>query len=138
MSLFSFVIPTWVKVVGFSLILAAIIGGSAHLGYNYGYDKRDVAAKADVIAQQQADLKAQQQLMADKKALQDKYDGLSQELLDTQQKLQQAKSDVQVKIVKEIHSNPVYQSCVVPPSGVQLLRDQAKQLNSIRAGSSQS
>jgi hypothetical protein len=137
MSLLSFVIPTWVKVVGFSLVLAVVVGGSGYLGYDYGYNKADDKAKAAVVAQQQADLKAQQELQAQKDATQNKYDHLAQQLQNTQQQLQKANHNVKVQVVHEIASNPVYHSCTMPASGLQLINDQARQYNSIRSGSSQ-
>jgi uncharacterized protein involved in exopolysaccharide biosynthesis len=134
MSLLGYVIPPWVKFAVAGVVLAVILGWTAHTSYTYGYNKRDVAAKAEIIAQQNADMKARDALDAQKKQLQDKYDSLAAELQTTQNQLAEEKKNVKTKIVKEIQSNPVYQSCTMPPSGVQIIRDQAQQLNSIRSG----
>jgi peptide subunit release factor RF-3 len=130
------IIPLWVKILGFSVVLAIAIGGSGYLGYDYGFNKADDNAKTAVVAQQQADLKAQQEIQAEKDATDKKYNALAQQLQDTQQQLQKANQNVKVKVVHEIASNPVYHSCTMPASGVQLINDQARQYNSIRSGSS--
>lgn len=135
MSLIPDVIPTWVKVAVVALILSAAFAWTSHTSYKYGFNERDVQAKADTIKQRDADLDAQKKIMADKAALQLKYDGLSDELATTKLQLDQAKSDVKIKVVKEIQSNPVYQSCIMPPSGLQIIIDQATKLNAIRSGS---
>jgi hypothetical protein len=137
MSIVSDLIPEWVKVAGVGIALAVVIGGSGYLGYDYGFSKADDKAQAAVVAQQQADLKAQDAIAAQRDATEKKYDDLAQQLQTTQQQLQEATKNVKVKVVKEISSNPVYHTCVMPASGVQLINDQARQYNSIRSGSSQ-
>lgn len=137
MSLIPDIIPVWVKVAAVSVVLAIAIGSTARVSYKYGFNERDVQAKSDTIAQQKADLEAQRKIMADRNALQGKYNDLAQELINTKTELKEAKADVKTKVVKEIQSNTVYQSCVMPPSGVRIITDQAAKLNAIRHGTPQ-
>jgi hypothetical protein len=134
MSLIPNIIPLWVKAGAIALVFAIAIGATARVSYKYGYNESDVLAKAAVIHQRDTDLKAQADIMAKRQELEGKYNKLAFELQDTQQQLKEAKVNVKVKVVKEIQSNPVYHTCVMPVTGVRLINDQATQLNNIRHG----
>jgi hypothetical protein len=134
-------IPSWnvVKYGAIALVLAGALGFTAYTSYTYGFNKSEVAAQAEKLKQAAVDQAALEAVIKQRQEIQNKYDTLAGELETTKQLLATEKGTTHVQVVKEIHSNPVYQSCTVPASGVQLISDQAKRLNAIRhTGSSQS
>lgn len=114
------VIPMWAK----ALILAAIIGGFYWVAYSNG--------KADCIA---AQTESQLEQMKESR---DYERGLMSDLRDTSQKLQDAILNVKTvvefrdRVVTREVEKPIYQSCVVPESGVEIINDSVDQLNALR------
>lgn len=113
-------IPPWVKI----LAVVLLIGGFSWFWYDKGYDARDLEVKTEQLAsiEQLAKDKAQKE----------------QELRDTSQKLQEALTDVKVKVVyvdrvtRTEVEKPVYSQCIVPESGGVLINQNAETFNSLR------
>ena len=113
-------IPPWVKI----LVVVLLIGGFSWFWYDKGYDARDLEVKTEQLAsiEQLAKDKAQKE----------------QELRDTSQKLQEALTDVKVKVVyvdrvtRTEVEKPVYSQCIVPESGGVLINQNAETFNSLR------
>lgn len=113
-------IPWWVK----ALVLAAILAAASYFWYDKGYDARDLEIKTEQLIEIE-------ELQAQKAAKEG-------ELRDVSAALQESLANVRVEIVyidkvvtKEIEK-PVYSQCIVPESGVSLLRENAQKLNSTR------
>lgn len=126
------IIPSWVKYLGILLLLLGIVGGIFKLGDTYGYDRRDVIAKTEVINQQRADAKAvEEQRVANKKLADDlaTTSGQLQDALNT--KLPPVIQYVNRTVTKEVEK-PVYLSCTIPASGVSVLTNTTNKLNQLR------
>lgn len=130
----SFFSTFWIK---FGFILAIIIG-LILLGGKLGYDMRDRTA----LKQQQ---KIEQQTITDannyKKQIADlltKQHSLSSQLDQALQENQNVVTKtITQTIIKEVHDHPSDYQCTIPRSGMQIIANQAQQLNNLRAGSNQ-
>ena len=128
----SFFSTFWIK---FGFILAIIIG-LILLGGKLGYDMRDRSA----LKQQQ---KTEQQAITDannyKKQIADlltKQHSLSSQLDQALQENQNVVTKtITQTIIKEVHDHPGDYQCTIPRSGMQIIANQAQQLNNLRAGS---
>lgn len=128
----SFFSTFWIK---FGFILAIIIG-LILLGGKLGYDMRDRTA----LKQQQ---KIEQQAITDannyKKQIADlltKQHSLSSQLDQVLQENQNVVTKtITQTIIKEVHDHPSDYQCTIPRSGMQIIANQAQQLNNLRAGS---
>ena len=128
----SFFSAFWIK---FGFILAIIIG-LILLGGKLGYDMRDRSA----LKQQQ---KTEQQAITDannyKKQIADlltKQHSLSSQLDQALQENQNVVTKtITQTIIKEVHDHPSDYQCTIPSSGMQIISNQAQQLNAFRAGS---
>lgn len=130
----SFFSTFWIK---FGFILAVIVG-LILLGGKLGYDMRDRTA----LKQQQ---KTEQQAITDannyKKQIADlltKQHSLSSQLDQALQENQNVVTKtITQTIIKEVHDHPSDYQCTIPSSGMQIIANQAQQLNNLRAGSNQ-
>lgn len=114
------IIPIWLKAL---LVLAVIAGWSAYC-YDLGYDKKDLEVKTEYIAKMEEAQKIERELRED--------------LAKTSERLQKALGQVRIETVyvdrittREIEK-PIYSQCIVPESGVVIIRDNAERLNSLR------
>lgn len=114
------IIPFWVKI----LAVAALVAGWSAFCYDLGYDKRDLEVKTDYINKIEDAQKIER--------------ALREELAGVSERLQSALADVKTEIVyvdkittREIEK-PVYSQCIIPESGVIIMRDNAQRLNSLR------
>lgn len=113
-------IPPWVKY----LAVAVLIAGFSWFWYDKGYDARDLEVKTEQLA-------SIEQLAKDKEKVE-------ADLRNTSQKLQDALTDVKVKVVyvdrvtRTEVEKPVYSQCVVPESGGILINQNADTFNSLR------
>ena len=114
-------IPWWVK----ALIFAAILGSISWFWYARGYNDCDLKVKTH-------------QLASIEQAAHDRQD-LEAKLRDTSSKLQDALTDVKVKVVyvdrvtRTEVEKPIYTQCIVPESGGMLINQNAATFNSLRA-----
>lgn len=114
------IIPLWVKI----LIPLLIIGAWSYFCYDLGYDKKDLEHKTAILKEKDDQKKRE--------------DALRKELSETSEKLQNALSNIKTETVyvdrvvtKEIEK-PVYGQCIVPDTGVELMRENADRLNNLR------
>lgn len=127
------IIPSWVKYLGILLLLLAIVGGIFKVGDSYGYNRRDVVAKQELIDKQKANADLIQKQRDDNASLQaqlSKTSGQLQTALNTH--VDPVVQYVTRTVTKEIEK-PVYLSCAVPASGVSVLTDTTRQLNQLRS-----
>lgn len=115
------IIPTWAKI----LIILALMGGLYYTGYNEG--KNDCIAK-----QTTSELTTLKDSVAYER-------GLMDELRVTSTKLQDALVNVRTvtewrtrTVTNEIEK-PVYKSCIIPDTGVEILNMNVEKLNGLRS-----
>lgn len=113
-------IPIWVKL----LVVLALAGGLVFTGYNLGYDSRDLEVKTEQLA-----------------AIEDaavREDSLRAQLSIVSMNLQEALQQVRVEVVyvdrvtRQEIQKPIYNQCLVPQSGTQLMVENATRLNNLR------
>ncbi len=115
------IIPTWAKI----LLVIALMGGLYYLGYNEGEN--------DCIAKQTTS-----ELSTLKESV-DYERGLMDDLRVTSIKLQDALTNVRTvtewrtRTVTNEVEKPVYKSCIIPASGVEILNENVAKLNGLRS-----
>lgn len=121
--------PWWAKLLLALLLIGSIFAAGAKTGYTF----RDDAAQKEAVSAQQ---KANKQLRDVQTQLEIAL-GEKQKVSDELQQLQKTQTDIaaanKTKLKKEVASKPVYNQCVVPPTGVDQINNQAKQLNGLRS-----
>lgn len=121
----------WVKFAFIAIVVIGIGSFGAYIGYHI----RDASANKEAAAVVSEKLVAAQEYNTAIKILQDKQHDLKSKLNEALAK----NSDVVTKyitrtIVKEIHDRPKEYQCKIPPTGINALQSQAKELNQIRFG----
>lgn len=124
------IIPMWAKALVIVVVLALLFGS----GYKTGYDVRDYEAQKIIIADQQVRQAAMTDLILKNQKLETDYAVQSQKLQEALTNTHTVVKYVNKAVNAEVAKNPIYHTCILPKSGVQVIIDSAQKLNDVRAG----
>lgn len=116
------IIPTWAKV----LIVLALIGGIYFAGYSEG--------KSDCLSDRtESELTTLKESIAYERTLQDR---LRETSLDLQNALTNVRTVTEWRtntVTREVKGDPIYQSCTMPATGVEIINQNVEKLNGLRS-----
>lgn len=125
---------SWIEYALVVLLAAAIFGAIFRFGDTYGYNKRDVTAKAATITALKVAAAEQAELQTQIFDRQNIISQLSGKLAVALSNTTVTTMVVHDHVLKEVKI-PVYDMCIVPKSGTQLLHDIATKYNYLIDGS---
>ena len=127
------IIPLWVKVAALLVIVGSIFGVGFKEGHHFGFDSRDLSCKTALVTEQSAKLIEVENLREENEAQRQKITDLSAQLQTKLSKIHIVTRYVKSKTSEEI-KKPIYDTCVVPVTGVKIITDAATQYNAILEG----